>query len=110
MKKITFLTLHLGYGGVESAVTALANSLSSDYNVEIISVYKRYEEPIFKLNKNVIVKYLIDHPDIKSSGKNIFHSIKNSIFNGMRFQSFTSNNVSNYFCITCGIKNRSIFF
>lgn len=76
MKKITFLTLHLGYGGVENAVTALANSLSSNYKIEIISVYKRYDDPVFKLNKNVKVKYLIEHPDVKVSGKNIFNNIK----------------------------------
>lgn len=76
MKKITFLTLHLGYGGVENAVTALANSLSADYKIEIISVYKRYDVPVFKLNKNVKVRYLIEHPDIKVSGKNILNNIK----------------------------------
>lgn len=65
MKKITFLTLHLGYGGVESAITALANSLTSDYFIEIVSVYQRYDNPVFKLNKNIEIKYLIGRSDVK---------------------------------------------
>ena len=63
MKKITFLTLHLGYGGIENAITTLANSLNNDYEIEIISVYKRYDNPVFKLNKNIKIVYLIDHAD-----------------------------------------------
>lgn len=59
MKKITILALHLGYGGIEKCITSLANSLSDDYNVEIISTYKLYDEPVFNLNKDVKIKYLI---------------------------------------------------
>lgn len=77
MKKITFLTLHLGYGGIENAVTTLANSLSSKYDIEIISVYKRFDDPVFKLNKNIKVKYLINRPDIKlADSKNLFNYSK----------------------------------
>ena len=36
MKKITFLMLHLGYGGAEQAVIAQANLLVEKYNVEIM--------------------------------------------------------------------------
>ena len=59
MKKITFLTLHLGYGGVETAITALANSLNTDYLIEIVSVYQRYDNPVFKLSKNIEIKQLM---------------------------------------------------
>lgn len=77
MKKITFLTLHLGYGGIENAVTTLANSLNSKYDIEIISVYKRFDEPVFKLNKNIKVKYLISHSDIKlADSKNLLDYLK----------------------------------
>ena len=59
MKKITILALHLNYGGIERFITNLANSISSEYDVEIISTYKLLDEPFFKLNNNVNVKYLI---------------------------------------------------
>ena len=57
MKKITILSLHLGYGGAERCITNLANSLVDTYRVEILSVYKLYEEPAFFLDKRVNVRY-----------------------------------------------------
>lgn len=59
MKKVAILALHLGFGGIEKSVTALANMLVSDYEVEIISSYKLYDKPVFKLDKRVQVTYLI---------------------------------------------------
>ena len=59
MKKITFLVLHLGYGGIENAIATLANLLSKDYDVEIISTYKLYSEPVFKINDKVKINYLM---------------------------------------------------
>lgn len=58
MKKVSILSLHLGYGGIEKSVSALANLLSSRYKVEIACTYKIYDEPVFELNKNISVKYL----------------------------------------------------
>ena len=64
MKKITILALHLGYGGIERAISMVANALSSEYNVEIASTYKLYDKPIFSLNENISVKYLLsDKPN-----------------------------------------------
>ena len=63
MKKISILSLHLGFGGIEKAVVNLANSLSEKYKVEIACTYKLYDEPGFKLNSNVNVKYLV--PNMK---------------------------------------------
>ena len=60
MKKITLITLHLGFGGIERCVTALANELSKNYNVEIVSIYKIYDESSFKINKKVKITYLLD--------------------------------------------------
>ena len=57
MKKITILSLHLGYGGAERCITNLANSLVDTYRVEILSVYTLYEEPAFFLDKRVNVRY-----------------------------------------------------
>jgi len=58
MKKISILSLHLGYGGIEKSIVTLANVLSKDYIVEIATVYKLYDECVFELNDNVKVKYL----------------------------------------------------
>lgn len=69
MKKITILALHLGYGGIENAIATLANLLAEKYEVEIISTYKLYSEPVFKINENVKVTYLMEH--IKPNKKEI---------------------------------------
>ena len=58
MKKVTILALHLGYGGVENAVATLANLLCEKYDVEILSVYRLYKEPVFELNNKVKVRYI----------------------------------------------------
>ena len=49
MKKISILALHLGYGGIEKSIVALANLLCDRYNVEIVSSYKLYDRPVFDL-------------------------------------------------------------
>lgn len=59
MKKVTILALHLGVGGVEKCICDLANSLSDNYNVEILSIYKLHNEPSFKLDDKVSVRYLL---------------------------------------------------
>ena len=61
MKKITIMALHLGYGGVEKYIANLCNIIGDDYDINIISTYKLYDEPIFKINKRVKIKYLIDY-------------------------------------------------
>ncbi len=60
MKKISILSLHLGYGGIEKSITALANLLCEDYDVEIACIYKLYDEVAYHLDSRVKVKYLID--------------------------------------------------
>lgn len=73
MKKITILSLHLGYGGAERCITNLANSLADTYRVEILSVYKLYEEPAFFLDKRVNVRYLTD---VKPNRDDIRYDLK----------------------------------
>ena len=60
-KKISILALHLGYGGVEKAIISLANSLAKTkkYDIEIVSIYKLYEKPVFEINEDVKVTYLL---------------------------------------------------
>ena len=74
MKKISILALHLGTGGIERIVSMLANNLVGDYEVEIASVYKIYDEPFFKLNDKVHVKYLL--PELKPNKKEFLDSLK----------------------------------
>ena len=58
MKKISILSLHLGYGGIEKSIVSLANVLCSRYEVEIATCYKLYDDCVFKLDDRVKVIYL----------------------------------------------------
>lgn len=73
MKKITFLALHLGYGGIEKCISNVANLLSNDYEIEILTTYKLYDNSKYKLNDNISVKYLTD---VKPNRKEIYYDIK----------------------------------
>ena len=53
MKKISILSLHLGYGGIEKSVITLANSLCNLYDVEIATSYQLYEKPAFSLDRRI---------------------------------------------------------
>lgn len=79
-KKIAILSLHLGYGGVEKAITSLANSLAktNKYEIEIVSIYKLYEKPVFDINENIRVTYLLPsrlNPNRKE-WKEALHNLK----------------------------------
>lgn len=82
MKKISILVLHLGYGGIERAITTLANMLCNDFKVEIISIYKLYNKPAFELDKKVEVKYLLKSGPNRSELKNAIK--KKNIFKIMK--------------------------
>ena len=58
MKKVSILSLHLGYGGIEKCVVNLANILCQRYDVEIAVSYKLYENSVFPLDSRVKVVYL----------------------------------------------------
>ena len=77
MKKVTIIALHLGYGGIEKAITSLANSICDIYEVEVVSTYKLYDEPVFKLNKKVKVSYLIEN--LKPNHKELKEAFKSFI-------------------------------
>ena len=70
MEKITFLALHLGYGGIEKCISDVANMLVNDYEIEILSTYKVYDDPIFKLNKNIKITYLTNLKPNRKEFKN----------------------------------------
>ena len=73
MKKITILSLHLNYGGVEKAVATLSNMLADDYKVEIVCTYKIHNKPVYPIDDRVKVKYLIPYGPNK---KEIKHCLK----------------------------------
>lgn len=69
MKKVVYLVLHLGFGGVEKAVANQANILCNFCDVEIISAYKLYETPPFYIDSRVKVKYLMNEKPNKDEFK-----------------------------------------
>ena len=70
MKKISILSLHLGYGGIEKSIAALANMLCDDYEVEIACSYKLFEKSVFPVDKRVSIVYLTDVKPNKGELKN----------------------------------------
>lgn len=84
-KKISILSLHLGFGGVEQVVTNTANMLSNDYDVEIVSLYKSKENIPFEVKEQVKITYLSNlisnRAEFKAAVKNkkIFKIIKEGI-------------------------------
>ena len=78
MKKVTILALHLGYGGIENAVATLANLLCNKYDVEILSVYRLYKEPVFKLDDRIKINYI---SNLKPNKKEMIYYLKKKNFN-----------------------------
>lgn len=77
MKKITFLMLHLNYGGIEKQVTTLANELSKEYEVEIISLYDILSgESFYQLDDKVKVKYVFNFGPNKDKIKDALKKFK----------------------------------
>ena len=74
MKKISILSLHLGYGGIEKCVVNLANTLCQRYEVEIAVSYQLYEKSAFPLNPKIKVIYL--NHDIKPNHEEIRKALK----------------------------------
>jgi glycosyltransferase involved in cell wall biosynthesis len=63
VKKITFLMLHLNYGGLEKQTVTLINELAKtgDFEIEIISVYNILGKSFYDLDSKVKIKYLIPY-------------------------------------------------
>ena len=77
MKKITFLMLHLNYGGIEKQVTTLANELSKEYEVEIISLYDILSgESFYQLDDKVRIKYIFNFGSNKDKIKDALKKFK----------------------------------
>ena len=77
MKKITFLMLHLNYGGIERQVTTLANNLCNDYDIEIISLYNLLNgKSFYTLDPKITVKYIFDFGPNKEEIKDALKKLK----------------------------------
>ena len=76
MKRVVILALHLGYGGIERAISDLTNSLVDDYIVEIVSTYKVYDKPVNRLDRRVKVTYLSDLKPNKKEFKDCLKKLK----------------------------------
>ena len=85
MKKVSILSLHLGFGGIEKSVSALANLLCEKYEVEIACTYKLYDKPVFSIDDRVTIKYLV--PDLKPNREEVKFALKNKrfIYNNIYF-------------------------
>lgn len=118
MKKISILSLHLGYGGIEKSVVALANILCEKYEVEIACSYKLYDKPAFSLDDRITVKYLIsdlvpNKDDFKNAihEKRIFSIFKEGI-KGVKILNLRKKTMINYISNTSSsviISTRDIF-
>jgi len=103
MKKISILSLHLGYGGIEKSIVSLANLLSKKYNVEIAVCYKLYDKSVFDLDDSINVKYLNDssivpnHKSLKSAihGKNLKKIFKEFAYS-LKVLHYRKNGMINY--------------
>lgn len=64
MDKVYITSLHLLHGGVEMAITLLANALvKRGFNVEILCIYN-LGDPAYSIDKKVKITYLSDvHPN-----------------------------------------------
>ena len=48
-------------GGVARSVSALANGLADSYQVEVVSLFRRRDTPVYSLAEGVRLTYLVDH-------------------------------------------------
>lgn len=74
--KITFLMLHCGYGGIETATINTANALSDFYNIELISFYNLKNNQSILLNNKINIKYLYNGEPNKEEFLNALKSKK----------------------------------
>lgn len=84
--KISFLLLHLGYGGIESATINTANSLCDKYDIELVSFYKLKRNQNSKIDKRINIKYLYDgEPNREEFIENLHnHKVFSMIKEGIR--------------------------
>lgn len=60
MKKITIISLHLGFGGIEKYISNLCKMLENDFIIHIICVYKFNDKSAFDFSDKIEIKYLVN--------------------------------------------------
>ena len=102
MKKVSILSLHLGYGGIEKCVVTLANALCTRYEVEIAVCYRLYDKPAFNIDSRVKIKYLNkdlkpNHDALRNAfkSKNLFKIIKEVCF-GLKVLHYRKKTMTKY--------------
>lgn len=73
-EKVSILSLHLGYGGIEQANINLANILCKKYEVELVSLYKTVDIIPYKLDLKVKLIYL---SELKPNKKELMEAYRN---------------------------------
>lgn len=85
-KKVSFLLLHLGYGGIETATINTANALCDKYDVELISFYNLKKNQSKRVNNAIKIKYLYqgepNRDELKTSLKT--HNLVNLFKEGLK--------------------------
>jgi glycosyltransferase involved in cell wall biosynthesis len=89
-KSICLMTMDITLkGGIERVVCNLANSLTNDFNVEIVSFFNSNNLIVYKLDSRVNVKYIQENRIFKYSSYKfwlLFSVIKNrKVLNGYNF-------------------------
>ncbi|MBO5477503.1 MAG: glycosyltransferase [Clostridia bacterium] len=95
MKKITFLMLHLNYGGLEKQTITLINELAkiNKYKIKILSIYDMLNgQSFYEIDKRVEVEFL---SDFGPNHKAFYHALKHKRI--LRFLK------ESYIMIKCGI-------
>ncbi|MCC2254132.1 glycosyltransferase [Ruminococcus sp. CLA-AA-H200] len=83
--KISIYALHLGFGGVEKYVITLANMLSEQHDVEIVSTYRIQEEPAFDVRPEVKIRYLLTGVNPNKNKEELRRAVKDrNIAAGLR--------------------------
>lgn len=76
MRKIKIFMLHLGYGGIERQTITMANSLTNDFIVEIISFYKLNNKPAYNIDPKIKIKYLYEGKPNRDEFKGALKKLK----------------------------------
>lgn len=101
MKKVTFLLLHLNYGGLEKQVTTLANELSKSYDVELVVLYDLLNgKSFYELNDNINVKFVLSYGPIRI--KELKEMLKK--FKIIKFFKSLAKDIRLIFTKYCGVK------
>lgn len=59
-KKLEILVYHLGYGGIEKAVSSFVELLKKDYDISILAFYRLYDQPVFSIDPSIKITYLYE--------------------------------------------------